>query len=110
MERAEAVAGKKAAQPREKRDMGRAFFIWGAPSILQFSGLTSDFSAKIPYLLEINWPLLHPQCQAFPIPFGEPNHRGTPQVLLAWVVYVPTTLFDGRWQRDLLQLLSAFSS
>jgi len=48
MERAEAVAGKKAAQPREKRDMGRAFFIWGAPSILQFSGLTSDFSAKIP--------------------------------------------------------------
>src|SRR5438552_2701309 len=49
MERAEAVAGKKAAQPREKRDMGRAFFIWGAPSILQFSGLTSDFSAKIPY-------------------------------------------------------------
>jgi hypothetical protein len=48
MERAEAVAGKKAAQPREKRVMGRTFFISGAPSIVQFSGLTSDFSAKIP--------------------------------------------------------------
>jgi len=48
MERAEAVAGKKAAQPRERRVRGRTFFISGAPSIMQFSDLTSDFSAEIP--------------------------------------------------------------
>jgi hypothetical protein len=47
MERAEVVTGKKAAQPRERRVMGRTFFILGVPSIMQFAGLTSGFSAKI---------------------------------------------------------------
>jgi hypothetical protein len=46
MERAEAVAGKRAPQPREIRVMGRTFFILGAPSIVQNSRLTSDFAAK----------------------------------------------------------------
>ena len=47
MERAEAVAGKKAAQPRENSVRGRTFFILGVPSIMQFVRLTSGFSAKI---------------------------------------------------------------
>jgi hypothetical protein len=47
MERAEAVAGNEAAQPRKSRVMGRTFFILGVPSIMQFAGLTSGFSTKI---------------------------------------------------------------
>jgi hypothetical protein len=47
MERAEAVAGRKATQPREKRVRGRALFILGAPSIVHKARLTSDFSRKL---------------------------------------------------------------
>jgi len=46
IERADAVAGKRAAQPEQIRVRGRTFFILGALSIVHNSRLTSDFSAK----------------------------------------------------------------
>jgi len=45
MERAETVAGKRAAQLTAKSVMGE-FFALGAPSIVHNARLTSDFSTK----------------------------------------------------------------
>ena len=54
MERAEAVAGKKAAQPREKRDMGRAFFIWGSALYNAILGPDKRFFSKNSIILKFH--------------------------------------------------------